>query len=179
MSCRWEGFWKSTWSSFAFPLLSVVLCFSFLMRVLFFKVSLAFFCDRQVHRHSCAVTLKTILSIFLVTWSVLFVLVADASGRHDFPPDLSVPPSLKSPLRETLILVSMLYKLPGTGPFGGVVFFSVSFYFGFMTFRWLRCHGEDELCDLQLSRRGWELWVKLVVDRKWWRKRQMIRRKIS
>jgi hypothetical protein len=116
MSCKWEGFWKSTWSSFSFPLLSVVLCFSFLMRVLFFKVFLAFFCDRHVHRHSCAVTLKTILSMFLVTWSVLFVLVADASGRHDFPPDLSVPPYLKSPLRETLILVSMLYKLPGTGP---------------------------------------------------------------
>jgi hypothetical protein len=178
-SCKWEGFWKSTWSSFAFRLLSVVLCFSFLMRVLFFKVFLTFLCDRHGHRHSCAVTLKTILSTFLVIWIVLFILVADASGRHDFPPDLSVPLSLKPPLRETLILVSMLYKIPGAGPFGWVVFFSASFYFGFMSFRWLRCHGEDELCDLQLSRWGLQLWVKLVVDRKWWRKKQNIRRKIS
>ncbi len=86
------------------------------MRVLFFKVFLAFFCDRHGHRHSCAVTLKTILSMFLVIGIVLFVLVVDASGRHDFPPGLSVPLSLK--IRGTLILVSMPYKLPGTGPFG-------------------------------------------------------------
>ncbi len=88
------------------------------MRILFLKVFLAVFCDRHGHRHSYAVTLKTILSVFLVIWIVLFVLVADASGRHDFPPGLLVPLSLKSPLRETLILVSMPYKLPGTGPFG-------------------------------------------------------------
>ncbi len=156
-SCKWEGFWNSTWSSFAFPLFSVVLYFSFLMRILFLKVFLAVFCDRHGHRHSYAVTLKTILSVFLVIWIVLFVLVADSSGRHDIPPGLSVPLSPKSSLRETLILVSMPYKLPGTGPFGWVVFFSVSFYFGFMSFRWLRCHGEDELCDLQLSRWGFRI----------------------
>jgi AICAR transformylase/IMP cyclohydrolase PurH len=30
---------------------------------------------------------------------ILFVAAADASGRHEFPPSLSLPLSLKSPLR--------------------------------------------------------------------------------
>jgi hypothetical protein len=54
--------------------------------------------NRLNYRHYCAVTLKTRLGLFghLI---ILFVAAADASGRHEFPPSLSLPLSLKSPLR--------------------------------------------------------------------------------